>query len=134
MHTGALPTSAPALPGWQIQKMTEVTAQPKRRTGLLIRLIVSQLLAIGSLLFWVVAAGPSMIAFDQGNISEAWAFVLTVWAYPLFPLIMAISAGGAVAFRKNRLSAVLAGLTCVPPLLLCLSTVIGPQSGLYTLP
>jgi uncharacterized BrkB/YihY/UPF0761 family membrane protein len=106
--------------------MTEVTAQPKRRTGLLIWLIVSQLLAIGSLWFWVVVAGLSVMAFDEGGSPEAWAIVLTVWAYPLFPLIMAISAWVAFAFRKNRLAAVLTGLTFVPPVLLYLLLLIGP--------
>jgi hypothetical protein len=53
-------------------------------------MIVSQLLAIGSLWFWVVVAGLSVMAFDEGGGPEAWAFVLAVWAYPLFPLRMAI--------------------------------------------
>ena len=90
--------------------MTQVTAQPKRRrTGLLIWLIVSQLLAIGSLWFWVVFAGLSVMAFDEGSSPLAWAIVIAAWAYPLFPLTMAISAWLAFALRKNRLAAVLAG-------------------------
>jgi hypothetical protein len=52
--------------------------------------------------------------------------VLTVLAYPLFPLIMAISAWVAFAFRKNRLAAVLTGRTFLPPLLLYLATLTGP--------
>ena len=106
--------------------MTEVTAQPKRRIGLLIWLIVSQLLAVGSLLFWVLAAGFAVMAFDEGNTPEARRFVLAVWSYPLFPLIMAIGAWVAFAFRKNRLAAVLTGLTFAPMLLLFLAMVIGP--------
>jgi hypothetical protein len=39
---------------------------------------------------------------------------------------MAISAWVAFAFRKNRLSAVLTGLTFVPPVLLYLLVWIGP--------
>jgi len=72
--------------------MTEPAAPPKRRTGLLIWMIVSQLLAIGSLVIWAVVAGLSVMAFDEGSSPVAWAIVLTVWAYPLFPLLMAISA------------------------------------------
>jgi hypothetical protein len=110
--------------------MTEVAAPPKRRTGLLIWMIVSQLLAIGSLWFWALAAGLSVMAFDEGGSPVAWAIVLTVWAYPLFPLIMAISAWVAFAFRKNRLAAVLSGLTFAPPVLLYLfgsiANLIGP--------
>jgi len=65
--------------------MTELTAPPKRRTGLLIWLIVSQLLAVGSLWFWALMAGLSVMAFDSGDSPEAWTFVLAVWAYPLLP-------------------------------------------------
>jgi hypothetical protein len=41
--------------------------------------------------------------------------VLSVRAYPLFPLIVAFSAWIAFALHKNRLAAVLTGLTIVPP-------------------
>jgi uncharacterized membrane protein len=105
--------------------MTELAAPPKRRTGLVIWMIVSQLLAIGSLLFWALVAGLSVMAFDEGSSPVAWAIVLTVWAYPLFPLLMAIGAWIAFAFRKNRLAAVLSGLTFAPPLLLYLAMAIG---------
>jgi hypothetical protein len=110
--------------------MTELAAPPKRRTGLLIWLIVSQLLAVGSLLIWALMAGLSVMAFDTGESPEAWAFVLAVWAYPLFPLLMAIGAWVAFAFRKNRLAAVLTGLTFTPPVLFYLfvwiTSLIGP--------
>ena len=106
--------------------MTELAAPPKRRTGLVIWMIVSQLLAIGSLWFWALVAGLSVMAFDEGSSPVAWAIVITVWAYPLFPLLMAISAWIAFAFRKNRLAAVLTGLTFMPPALLYLALAIGP--------
>jgi len=94
--------------------MTESTAPPKRRTGLLIWLIVSQLLALGSLWIWVLMLGFSVMAFDEGDSPEARRFVLTICAYPLFPLLMAIGAWVSYAFRKNRLAAVLTGLTFAP--------------------
>lgn len=110
--------------------MTELAAPPKRRTGLLIWMIVSQLLAVGSLLIWGLVAGLSVMAFDAGQSSGAWAFVLAIWAYPLFPLLMAICAWAAFAFRKNRLASVLTGLTFAPPVLFLLfvwiTTLIGP--------
>ena len=106
--------------------MTEVTAQPKRRTGLVIWLIVSQLLTIASLSLWLLVAGLSVMAFDSGDSQAAWAIVIGAWSYPLFPLIMAISAWVAFAFRKNRLAAVLTGLPLVPPALLYLLLWIGP--------
>ena len=84
--------------------MTELNAKPKRSIVTLIWLIVSQLMALATLLFWVVAAGLSVMAFDEGSSPEAWRMVLTVWAYPLFPLTMAIGAWIAFVFRKNRLA------------------------------
>lgn len=105
--------------------MTELTIKPKRSIVTLIWLIVSQLIALASLLFWVVVAGLSVMAFDTGQSPEAWAFVLTVWAYPLFPLGMAIGAWIAFAFRKNRLAAILSGLAFAPPVLLYLVIEIG---------
>ena len=105
--------------------MTQVTAQPKRRIGLLIWLIVSQLLAVASLLLWIVMVGvSSMAVFADGAIPADWAIVIAVCAYPLFPLIMAFSAWIAFAFRKNRLAAVLTGLTIVPPVVLVVVVLI----------
>ena len=106
--------------------MTKDSAPPKRRTGLLIWMIVSQLLALGTLWFWLLVAGLSVMAFDSGDSRVAWTIVLTVWAYPLFPLTMAISAWVAFAFRKNRLAAVLSGLTFAPAGLLYLALRFGP--------
>jgi hypothetical protein len=99
--------------------MTEVTAHPKRRTGLLIWLIVSQLLAVASLWLWLVMVGvSSMAVFADGATVADWAVVLSVCAYPLLPLIMAFGAWIAFVLHKNRLAAVLTGLTIVPPAVL----------------
>jgi hypothetical protein len=106
--------------------MTKDTEKPKRRTGLLIWLIVSQLAAIGSLLLWLPMAGLSVMAFDEGGSRTAWTIVICAWSYPLFPLIMAIGAWVAFALRKNRLAAVLSGVTFLPPTLLYLLMWIGP--------
>jgi len=110
--------------------MTELTAKPKRSIVTLIWLIVSQLMALVSLLFWVVVAGLSVMAFDEGQSPEAWTFVLAVWAYPLFPLVMAIGAWIAFAFRKNWPAAILSGLAFAPPVLLYLVLWIGNSIGL----
>ena len=101
--------------------MTELTAKPKRSIVTLIWLIVSQLIAVATLLFWVLVAGLSVMAFDEGPSPEAWRFVIAVWAYPLFPLVMAIGAWIAFAFRKNRLAAILSGLSFLPAGLLYLA-------------
>lgn len=106
--------------------MTEsTTPQPKKRTGLLIWMILSQLIAVGSLVFWLVAAGLSVMAFDQGSTPEAWTFVLLVWSYPLFPLAIIIGAWIAYRRRRNTLAAVLSGLSFAPPVLCILVMIIG---------
>lgn len=105
--------------------------QPKRRIGLLIWMIVSQLLMVGTLFFWLVMAGLSVMAFDSGVSAEAWAFVIAVWAYPIFPLLMVIGAWIAFARRKNALAAVLSGLSFAPPALLIVAMVV--QSFLWSM-
>lgn len=109
--------------------MTKPSAKPKR-TGLLIWLIVSQLLAVGSLLIWALMAGLSVMAFDSGVSPEAWTIVLAVWAYPIFPLVLVIGAWVAFAKRRNSLAGVLSGLSFAPPVLfylfLWITSLIGP--------
>ncbi len=96
--------------------MSEITVQPKR-TGLLIWMIVAQLMAVGSLVIWLVMAGMSVMAFDSGESTAAWAFVIAVWSYPIFPLIMSIGAWIAYARRKNKLAVILSSLSFAPPIL-----------------
>jgi cytochrome c-type biogenesis protein CcmH/NrfF len=96
--------------------MTETTP-PKKRTGLLIWMIVSQLLALGSLAIWALMAGLSVMAFDSGVTAEAWTIVIIVWSYPIIPLILVIAAWIAYARRKNTLAAVLSGFSFAPPVL-----------------
>jgi hypothetical protein len=57
------------------------------------------------------------MAFDSGESPQAWAFVITVWPYPLFLLVMAIGAWIASGRRKNTLSVILSGLTFALPIL-----------------
>ena len=110
--------------------MAERTARPKRRIGTLIWLIVSQLMAVGSLLIWAIVAGLSGMAADSGTSPGVVTFILVIWAYPLFPLVMAVGAWIAFAFRKNRLASILSGLSFAPPVLLILflwtASLIGP--------
>lgn len=100
--------------------MTETTAPPKR-TGLVIWMILSQLLMLGSLVFWLLMAGLSVMAFDSGVTTEAWTFVLLVWAYPIIPLSLVIAAWIAFAKRRNTLAAILSGLSFAPIALLILA-------------
>jgi hypothetical protein len=89
-----------------------------KRTGLLIWMIVSQILTLLSLLIWLLVAGLSVMAFDSGVSTEAWTVVIAVWSYPIFPILMVIVAWIAYARRKNRLAAILSGLSFAPPFLL----------------
>ena len=100
--------------------MTE-TPQPKRRVALAIWLIASQLLAVGSLFFWLIAAAFGIVAYGANELSETPTFVTGLWLYPIFPLVMAIAAWIAFAKRKNVLSAILSGLSFAPVALLILA-------------
>ncbi|MBN1450209.1 MAG: hypothetical protein JW963_04265 [Anaerolineales bacterium] len=104
--------------------MSENAENPKSRKTLVIWLILSQLLAVASLLIWTLVAGLSVMAFDSGVTKEAWTFVIVVWSYPIFPLLMVIGAWIAFARRKNTLSAIFSGLSFAPPILLYLFLLI----------
>jgi len=97
--------------------MTELTAPQPKRTGLLIWMILSQLLAVLSLVPWLLMAGLSVMAFDSGVTAEAWAIVIAVWSYPILPIGLAIVAWIAYARRRNVLAAVISGLSFAPPFL-----------------
>ncbi len=98
--------------------MSLMEPKPRSRTGLLIWMIVSQLLMIGSLLLWLLVAGLSVMAFDSGVTTEAWTVVIAVWSYPIIPIVLVIGAWIAFARRKDRLAGILSGLSFAPPFLL----------------
>jgi hypothetical protein len=108
-----------------------VKTQPASRKPILIWLIVSQALALASLVFWLLVAGLSVMAFDSGVSAEAWAFVIAVWSYPIWPLVFAISAWIAYARRRDRLAGVLTTLTFLPVLVLIV--ILFLSSFLFTL-
>ena len=100
--------------------MSEQIVEQPRRTGLVIWMIVSQLLMLASLLIWLLVAGLSVMAFDSGVSAEAWTFVIVVWSYPIIPIVLVIAAWIAFARRRNKLAAILSGLSFAPPVLLYL--------------
>jgi len=104
------------------------TAHPPKRTGLLIWMIASQLLTVGSLLIWLTMAGLSVMAFDSGSTPEAWTFVIIVWSYPIIPLVLVIAAWIAYRRRKNAAAAILSGLSFAPPILCILLIAIANMS------
>lgn len=98
--------------------------QSSSRRPVLLWLIVSQLLAIASLFFWLVAAGLSVMAFDAGVTREAWNFVIAVWAYPIWPIGFAIASWVAYARRRDKLAGILTALTFLPVLVLIIIIVL----------
>jgi len=98
--------------------------QPASRKPILIWLIVSQFLALASLLFWLVAAGLSVMAFDSAVTQEAWNFVIAVWAYPIWPIGFAIASWIACARKKDKLAGVLTTLTFLPVFVLIIVIVL----------
>lgn len=97
----------------------------RSRKPILIWLIVSQILALISLFFWLVIAGLSVMAFDSGVTAGAWAFVIAVWSYPIWPLGFAIAAWIAYARKRDRLASVLTTLTFLPVLVLLTVLALG---------
>jgi len=95
-------------------------SNPPSRKPILIWLIVSQVLALASLFFWLFMAGLSVMAFDSGVTQEAWNFVIVVWLYPVWPILFAIAAWIAYARKKDKLAGVLTTLTFLPVLVLIL--------------
>lgn len=95
------------------------------RKPTLIWMIVSQLLALASLFFWLLAAGLSVMAFDSGVTQQAWNFVIAVWAYPIWPLAFVVASWIAYARKKDRLAAILTTFTFLPVLVLLLAMILG---------
>lgn len=104
--------------------------KPISRRPILIWLITSQLLALASLVFWLLVAGLSVMAFDSGVTREAWTFVIVVWSYPIWPIIFTIAAWVAYARNKDKLAGILTTLTFLPMLVLILIIVF--SSFYYT--
>jgi len=103
----------------------ETETNPRSRKPILVWLIVSQLLAVASLFFWLVMAGLSVMAFDSGVSAEAWTLVIAVWSYPIWPIAFSIASWVAYARRKDRLAGVLTTFTFIPVLILIAVIVIG---------
>lgn len=103
----------------------ETEIQPPSRKPILIWLIISQVLAVASLFFWLLVAGLSVMAFDSGVSTEAWTFVIAVWSYPIWPIVFAIASWIAYTRKKDRLAGVLTTFTFLPVLVLIAVIIIG---------
>jgi len=122
--------SPPSLWGEFIYGSTTLDPKPASRRPVLIWLITWQLVALASLIFWLFAAGISVMAFDSGVTTEAWTFVIAVWSYPVWPILFTIAAWIAYARKKDRLAAVLTTLTFLPVLVMIVFIVL--SSFLYS--
>lgn len=106
---------------------------PKRRP-VLIWLIISQILGLLSLFFWLLIAGLSVMAFDSGSTPQAWTFVIAVWSYPIWPILFTIAAWVAYARKKDRLAGVLTTVTFLPVLILLAVILVGNLMFFLTYP
>ena len=109
----------------------ETQTKSASRQPILIWLIVSQIMAAASLVFWLLVAGLSVMAFDSGVSAEAWTFVIVVWSYPIWPIAFTIASWIAYARKRDRLAGVLTTFTFLPVLLLFLVIVIGNAWFMY---
>jgi hypothetical protein len=111
----------------------ETEPKPASRNPILIWLIVSQIMAAASLIFWLLVAGLSVMAFDSGVSAEAWTFVIIVWSYPIWPIAFTIASWIAYARKRDRLAGVLTTFTFLPMLLLLLVIIVGNAWFMYQL-
>ena len=109
----------------------ETQSASRSRKPILIWLIASQLLALLSLIFWLVVAGLSVMAFDAGVTTQAWTFVIAVWSYPIWPIGFAIAAWIAYARKKDRLAGILTTFTVLPVLVLIV--ILAASSFFYSI-
>jgi hypothetical protein len=94
-----------------------IEEKSKSRKAILIWMIVSKVLTVGTLVAWLGMAGLSFMAFDAGVTPQATTFVTVILAYPVFPLALVIAAWIAFARRKDRLAGILSGLSFSAPVL-----------------
>lgn len=107
--------------------------KPSSHRPVLTWLIISQLLTLASLFFWLLVAGLSVMAFDSGVSAQAWAFVIAVWSYPIWPIVFTIASWIAYARKKDRLAGILTTLTFLPVLLLIIVMLVGNLWFMYQL-
>jgi hypothetical protein len=103
----------------------------RSRKPILIWLVASQILALLSLIFWLVIAGLSVMAFDSGVTTEAWTFVIAVWSYPIWPIGFTVAAWIAYARKRDKLAGVLTTFTFLPVLVLI--TILALSSFFYSM-
>lgn len=94
--------------------MSQDTLQFKHSIGLLIWMIISQLFAVATIIWWLSAVlSPDMIF--AGYLG---GFLFIFLFYPIYPIVMIIGAWISYSRQKNWLAAVLSGLSIAPNVVL----------------
>ena len=92
---------------------------PPRPRWIGIAIAVLHFLQLLSLLPWLPMAGLAIMAFDAPGSTEKWqpwAFVLTIWSYPLWLIAAAAAAWTLFAFGRRRIALGLATIFSLPAL------------------
>ena len=98
--------------------MSQDTDQFEHSIGILIWMVLSQLLAIASLIGWLILLlSPDMIFAGE---SGGRFFLVVFFCYPIFTISMIISAWAVYFSDKKWLAAIFSGLSIAPNLLLIL--------------
>ena len=101
--------------------MTNTVAQPQPRTALTIYMAIAQLIALSTLLIWLIIIGTALLFFDsKPRAGDAFTIVVAC-LYPIYPVGLSIVAWIAYAQRRNIAAAILIGLAAVPVMCICLS-------------
>ena len=82
---------------------------PKRRIGLLIWMIISQLLMVASLLIWLFIVMVLFVMASEVGTQKGWIEAIAVGFYPVIPLTIVTGAWLAYSRQKNTLAAILSG-------------------------
>jgi hypothetical protein len=84
------------------------------RWALVLWMLFTQLVGLGTLLFWLMTAGMSVMAFDSGVTPQAILFLVATLAYPLLPIGLGIGAWVAFANQSDMLAFILTSIILLP--------------------
>ena len=99
------------------ESVAEGTVPPPRPKWPWITLIVLQVFQIITLLPWLMFAGLAVMAFDAPDSTkhwQPWAFVLTIWSYPVWLLLVGAGSWVLFALRNYKTAVILSGILCLP--------------------
>jgi hypothetical protein len=91
-------------------------SRKRSHRGVVLWLIASQLLALGTLLVWLAVAGFSFMAFDSGPSTMAWILVGSVLSYPLWVIFCFVLAWWWYRRGRFRRAVIVTSIPLVVPL------------------